>query len=331
MLHPLGSKSLGTKLLGAKIIKSKLKDPPPMVEAKDPEAAVTAAETAIAAAPRELTEQVEDIPTRGLVLDALQPVRVRAEALDALTPGGSTRVRFTVRNEGTEPTRVVLDARYPEGWTGPTELPRLLVEPGATESVVGNVKLPATLTPGRYGVNGFAIVAVEQGSWSVPLTGRIGGAPLREWSVVGPWPAAAGLDERLPPDSSLEPTDAYGGRRWATLIAPGSRVDLASRFPEEARGVAYAFTQVYVPAETDAILELSSDGGALVRVNGEAVYARAVGAAGTERVPVKLHAGWNPLLLKLSRRSEAWSFAAEITDRNGDTPDGLRTRPDFAK
>jgi hypothetical protein len=174
---------------------------------------------------------------------------------------------------------------------------------------------------------------VDQGSWSVPLTARVGAAALRDWSVIGAWPAAAGLDERLPPDAAQaqDPAADYEGRRWTAISAPSGRVDLAARFPQDARGVSYAYSQVFVPADTDANLELSSDGGILAKVNGEAVYARATGASGTERVPIRLKMGWNTLLLKLARRGEAWGFTAEVTDREGDTPTGLGSRADFAK
>jgi uncharacterized protein (DUF608 family) len=326
VLHPLGN-----KLFGSKRFNKGLKEAPPAAAAADPEPAVAAAEEALDGAAKSVAEQVKDPAAQGLLLAALNPVRVEMEALDAPAPGGRMRLRVTFRNEGRRPVRASLALEYPQGWSGPASPARLRLEPGEADGVVVPVRLPEALEGRRYRVAGRATFSTGGTSWSAPVELQIGHGSIREWSVIGVWPAPQGVDEKLPPDTELEPAANYKGRRWRLVRSRSDRLDLASAFPEETKGVAYAFTQVFSSRDQEALLELAAGGSVVARMNGESVFQRKGAGGETERIPIRLRQGWNTLLLKLGRGADPWGFQAEITDRSGNTVPGLRYNPEVGK
>lgn len=327
VLHPLGSRALGTRLLGARLFRNRLKEPPPAVQAADPEPAVAAAEAAVAAVTTRLSEQVPDVVARSILQRALHPVEVTVTALDALQPGGTARLQLTIANNGATPVRAAWHAEYPAGWEGPVAAPRVSVAPGEAESTVFSLRLPQNLESRRYRLEGHAILSAHHGSWAIPTATVLGNGAIRGWSLIGAWNAAAGVDEALPPDSALDAAASYDGRRWQQVLLQGPRLDLAARFPDAPRGVAYAAVRVNAAAESEVVLEVATEGGLLVRLNGQAVYARAASGAEAQRIPLRLRAGANTLVLKVARTAPAWGLTAELVTAAGETPSGVRVEP----
>jgi hypothetical protein len=84
--------------------------------------------------------------------------------------------------------------------------------------------------------------------------------------------------------------------------------------------MAYAACEVYSPDERDGWLELGSDDGLAVWLNGEEILRRdvyRVAAPGQDLVPVRLRQGRNDLLLKISQAEGDWGFRCRLADSHG--------------
>jgi len=91
--------------------------------------------------------------------------------------------------------------------------------------------------------------------------------------------------------------------------------------------VAYARTRVYSETEQAAILELGSDDGVKVWLNGIQVYANNTArplTRGSDKVTVTLRLGWNVLLLKVTQNNLGWEFCARLVKPDGSALEGLR-------
>ncbi len=123
-------------------------------------------------------------------------------------------------------------------------------------------------------------------------------------------------------DENVHP--ARGGD-WQYVSADGP-VDLGSLIGGSNVG---AHAHVYVHADADRVVQLwlGSDDGVRVSVNGVCVHTFA-GARGItadqDKVPgVKLHAGWNDVLLLITQGGGGWGFVMRIRDDQGGVPQGL--------
>lgn len=165
---------------------------------------------------------------------------------------------------------------------------------------------------------------------------------INAWWVVGPFDCAAERAMATPfgperaPSKSPSPRDTYGdglgsALRWRRVereIGAGDDpaaefvVDLHAAFGgarEDA--VAYAMTFVHSDHNRDVRLALGSDDGVAVWVNGELVHTndvqRGYGSM-QDSVPIRLRAGRNILLLKITQARGAWAFGAHLLESDLD-------------
>lgn len=107
-------------------------------------------------------------------------------------------------------------------------------------------------------------------------------------------------------------------------------LDLLALYPGEQK-VAYLRTRIWAASARDVLLELGSDDGAKLWLNGNVVFAnntqRAVAPA-QERIKLTLRQGWNTLLLKITQNVMGWGAAARLSDAAGPSaPSGVRVDP----
>lgn len=91
--------------------------------------------------------------------------------------------------------------------------------------------------------------------------------------------------------------------------------------------VAYLRTAVKAEQDRDVTLELGSDDGIKVWLNGQVVFANntaRAAAPGEERVPVHLKAGWNTLMLKVTQNIMGWGACCKIVEKDGAVATGLQ-------
>lgn len=95
--------------------------------------------------------------------------------------------------------------------------------------------------------------------------------------------------------------------------------------------VAYLWTRVWSPKEQKARLELGSDDGVKVWLNGELVHANNAtrpAEPGQDKVEVTLKEGWNPLLVKLTQGGGQWALCVRLRAPDGGKIDGLKGEPE---
>ena len=157
---------------------------------------------------------------------------------------------------------------------------------------------------------------------------------LTAWQMAGPYREtgkdyAALFDVVFPPETSDAKGVAWRPLPAGTDPARPWLLDLLKALGGE-QAVAYARTSVFSEKEQPAVLELGSDDGAKVWLNGKLVHANNTArpiAPGSDKVPVTLCAGWNPLLLKITQNNLGWEFSARFVQPDGSHLEGLRAEP----
>jgi len=155
------------------------------------------------------------------------------------------------------------------------------------------------------------------------------GYPPTAWSVIGPFDNAGedlpGYDAAYPPEKELDLSAAYPGKRgesvrWRQVEAqPNGYLNLLSLFSEPKDAVAYCLTYVYSPTDGPRTVELGSDDGGKLFVNGEFVWGEAVSRAaerGQNEPRAHFHRGWNIVLFKLLQTRGEWGLYLRVDDPN---------------
>lgn len=162
----------------------------------------------------------------------------------------------------------------------------------------------------------------------------LGGAGyLQDWLACGTFSLTkeqgTGYDVDFIGETEVEPTvgQVSGGRPWIAVKPEARRdgmVDLLLTFPPEEGPlhfqVGYVHTYVYAPQEVDCHLLLGADDGYTVWLNGQFVAGadRAGMATPDEfRHPVRLQAGWNRLLIKVTQGRGDWKIIARLAREDG--------------
>ena len=142
---------------------------------------------------------------------------------------------------------------------------------------------------------------------------------VRQWNLLGP----SSADQPEPRYEQNAALTASNGRavRWhaAPSLGPREYLDLGAMYPAPA--VAYAATSVYAQQAGSVALRFGSDGPIAIRVNGQPVYSSSDNAAyafDQHAAMAELQAGWNTILVKLSRSAAGqWRFGLRITQADG--------------
>jgi len=103
---------------------------------------------------------------------------------------------------------------------------------------------------------------------------------------------------------------------WTTLHSEYGVVDLTAVF-DKWFAVAYAWAQVEMPEQTDAVLGIGSDDCVKVWLNGKLVHEHRGGRgviADSDRAPVTFKKGKNQLVLKILNYGGPWGFACRLME-----------------
>ncbi len=165
---------------------------------------------------------------------------------------------------------------------------------------------------------------------------------LSTWAILGPFIATggAGLDEDpIGGEARIVPRlgEVDAGHTWQALDDrlycrnQDDYVDLYTYFALQ-RGeqvdhaTAYAATHVWTANATNVLLQLGANDLAKVYVGERLVYEQRVAEPAyrnAHAIPVRLEAGWNRILLKITNVARIWGFYAELTGEDGTRIDGL--------
>ena len=149
---------------------------------------------------------------------------------------------------------------------------------------------------------------------------------LVSWKLLGPVPWDMGknnLDKTYvgEPNPDLDQTYSIGGRSlaWRTYVTDHQtgKVDLAKTIGSQAFVAAYAYAELELDAEQDAVLRLGTNDGYICWFNGEEV-GRFDGGRGfvtdQDTIHVKAKKGVNTILLKVSQHGGVWAYGARLTN-----------------
>ncbi len=150
---------------------------------------------------------------------------------------------------------------------------------------------------------------------------------LTAWQISGPYTAEGKKCDALF-DVPFAPEQEGARAEWkaapvGTNAAMPFMVEIDKAIETGNDRVAYLRTFVHADQDTEALLELGSDDGARVWVNGQQVLASNVirplkPASDSVKVPLK--AGWNTLLLKITQGGGQWSACARLRTADGAGP-----------
>jgi hypothetical protein len=155
---------------------------------------------------------------------------------------------------------------------------------------------------------------------------------LNIWKISGPYTQkGAGPLELF--HEAFEPEKNANRARWETL--PMGRdgyspwIIRPDKFLGGVNRVAYLRTEVWSQTSREVILELGSDDGAKIWVNGDLVHENNLVrgfAPAEDRVGVHLKKGWNPIMLKITQGGGDWRASVCLTDPNGNAIKDLKYR-----
>jgi hypothetical protein len=151
------------------------------------------------------------------------------------------------------------------------------------------------------------------------------------WRVCGPYSVVnlSGdriLDEVFPPERAPESV------AWRDVCATGGVLTLAFGASNDHRA-AYMETFCYSPTQQLARLDIGSDDGVKVWLNGKPVHSKNALRAlkpGEDKVVTTLSQGWNRLVLKVTNNYLKWEACARVRTLDGRPIPGLKysVRPD---
>ena len=145
------------------------------------------------------------------------------------------------------------------------------------------------------------------------------------WQVSGPYTGGNLFDSVFPPEKGNK------GVAWRRLPITSRTqdpwmLDLQGTVGGEGC-VAYVRTWIHSDAAGPARLEMGSDDGIKVWLNGKVVHANdtpGAAIAGEEKAKVSLAQGWNTLMLKIVQDTGPWEFCARFRSPDGGPMTGLR-------
>ena len=148
------------------------------------------------------------------------------------------------------------------------------------------------------------------------------------WEGAGPY-SEKGKEGSVIFDTVFAPEKNAKDVKWKRIRrGVGSwDINLEAEFGARDHVAAYLRTQVWSPVETEARLEMGSDDGLKVWVNGKMVHANNTNRGLTPRqdmVKVKFQKGWNELLVKVVDHEGGWSFCCRVRKADGSGFDQLK-------
>jgi HEAT repeat protein len=161
---------------------------------------------------------------------------------------------------------------------------------------------------------------------------QAGGGFVTLWQVAGPYQQAGRdyaslFDYEFPPERD-QPQVAWQALPCGTDPKRPWLMDLLKALGKKnLECVAYARTWIHCDQPQPARLQLGSDDGVKVWLNGKVVHAHNVSRSikpDSDVVEVNLNSGWNKLRLKITQHNMGWAFCARFLKPDGTPIDGLQ-------
>lgn len=161
--------------------------------------------------------------------------------------------------------------------------------------------------------------AVENGMKAVRNAGQSPEGYIIGWLLSGPY-TATDKDGSALFDIAFPPEKADGNAEWRPITAPLNGIVDLQKLMSGDNKVAYLRTILTSEQEQQAVLELGSDDGVKVWVNGKFAHANNASrpcSPGEDKASVTLRQGENVLLLKITQSGGGWAAVARLRDAAG--------------
>ena len=171
---------------------------------------------------------------------------------------------------------------------------------------------------------------IKREPFKMPANGVMDGF-LVAWQYAGPYVSEKPFDERFAPElrtgEKIEWKPApVGLESWRPYVMCFDRV---ASLKGDNRAL-YLRTNLFSPSSQRAKMEMGSDDGIKVWLNGEVVHANNATRGldpTSDQAAVNLKKGWNPLLVKVTQGGGEWSACLALRTEDGRPLSGLKCRP----
>ncbi len=146
---------------------------------------------------------------------------------------------------------------------------------------------------------------------------------VTSWLISGPYTEGSAFDTVFAPEKK----DAKNVKWQALTKGVGPQIINLETALGGANRAAYMKTSIWSPDDQDVRLELGSDDGIKVWINGKVVHAHNVARPikiAQDKVDARLKKGWNRVLVKIAQIGGRWSFCFRVCKRDGGALDGLK-------
>lgn len=148
---------------------------------------------------------------------------------------------------------------------------------------------------------------------------------LAPWLVSGPY-RQAGKEAQQLFDVAFAPEEPQGKAEWRRLAGPGPMMDLLPVAGGD-HCIVYLKTRVFCPKQQPVALEIGTDDGVKLWINGALVHANnAVRGftVGEDKAKATLKEGWNEFLVKVTQHTAGCAASVRVRGADGKSIPGLR-------
>jgi len=150
---------------------------------------------------------------------------------------------------------------------------------------------------------------------------------VQDWHIIGTFPGkpqATTIDTAGPVDalagSAIDVSKPVAGKSWKAVKAlKRGHVNLTAELGPDDWCLAYGYTEVHSVHARDVVMGVGSDDGVRVWLNGQVVHSHETGrgySPNADKVTVRLNAGVNRILVKISQHNGGYGFGMSVPPAN---------------
>jgi hypothetical protein len=190
----------------------------------------------------------------------------------------------------------------------------------------GRVKFSGKLNPDSTSVEGDIEAGLEKDKFTGQFKGETGGEQIKGKITLTKTARQSPTLGAKPPAGAVVLLDGRNFDEWVSLGGPKGIINLIEAIGNTQNAVAYLRTKIASLGERKAILQLGSDDGVKVWLNGKLVHAKNVArgvSPDEDKIPVMLRDGVNELLLKVTNGAGDWGAVVRFMHEDGQPLDGI--------